>query len=156
VRELDLELNRTKELTMTSLTFASETDHSPMRTGAYRPGACNIGPAEIARRRMAGHIGLVVALAVLVGLIAVDLPAFTRLLVVLPAATSASGYLQAWLKFCAGFGSRGIFNFGDLGEITPVADADARERDRRRSRQIGMWALEIGIGAGIVAVILPV
>ena len=54
----------------------------------------------------------------LAGLVAIGAPPLTRLLVALPAAASASGYLQAWFKFCAGFGSRGIFNFGDLGTTT--------------------------------------
>ena len=30
-------------------------------TDGYRPGACNIGPAEIARRRRAGIVGLAAA-----------------------------------------------------------------------------------------------
>ena len=78
-----------------------------------------------------------------------------RLLVILPATISASGYLQAWLKFCAGLGSRGLFNFGPLGTATAVTDQEALERDRRRSRQIGLMSFGIGIVAGVVAVILP-
>jgi len=76
--------------------------------------------------------------------------------VILPAAASASGYLQAWLKFCAGFGSRGIFNFGTVGETATVADAEARARDRRRSREIGLGALAVGVFVGALAALLPV
>ena len=137
---------------MTLSTFASAGNVS----GEYQPGVCNIGPAEIARRRMAGHVGLIATLGVLAILILIGAPPVTRLLVILPAAVSASGYLQAWLKFCAGFGSRGIFNFGTVGETTPVADAEARTMDRRRSRQIGLSALAIGVVVGTVAVFLPV
>src|SRR4051812_39294356 len=32
--------------------------------GAYEPGVCNIGPAEIERRRRSGHVGLLVGLVV--------------------------------------------------------------------------------------------
>ena len=39
-------------------------------------------------------------------------------------------YLQAWLRFCAGFGARGVFNFADLGRTDPVVDPEARARDR--------------------------
>ncbi len=122
----------------------------------YRPGACNIGPAEIARRRRAGHVGVLTSAALLTVLVAAGSPSWLRLLVVLPAAVAASGYLQAWLRFCAGFGSRGVFNFGELGRVDRVEDADARARDRERARQIALASLAVGIAAGIVAVLLPV
>ena len=47
---------------MTTSTFAS-TSRAPDATASYRPGVCNIGPAEITRRRMAGHVGLILARA---------------------------------------------------------------------------------------------
>ena len=122
----------------------------------YRPGVCNIGPAEIARRRMAGHVGLIATLLLLACLIVISAPPVTRLLAVLPAAASASGYLQAWLKFCAGFGSRGIFNFGTVGESANVADAAAKAMDRRKSRQISLWAFAVGAIVGVVAALLPI
>ena len=140
---------------MSVSTFAASAAPTPT-SAAYQPGVCNIGPEEIARRRRAGHVGLLVTLAVLAVLVAVHAPPLARLIAILPAAGSASGYLQAWLKFCAGFGSRGIFNFGQLGETTAVENADARARDRRRSRQIGLASLGIGVAVGIVAVLLPV
>ena len=79
-----------------------------------------------------------------------------RLIVALPAAGAASGYLQAWLRFCAGFGSRGVFNFGPVGPIEPVVDSEARRRDRVRAMQIGLASLAVGAAAGIVAALLPV
>ena len=100
----------------------------------YRPGACNIGPAEIARRRRAGHVGLLATVVSLGVLVAIDAPPAARLIVGLPAAVAASGYLQARLRFCAGFGSRGVFNFGPLGQTQEVADDDARALDRSRAR----------------------
>ena len=123
--------------------------------GGYQPGVCNIGPAEIARRRQAGHVGLGVAIVALVGLVAIDAPPVTRLLVALPVAASASGYLQAYFKFCAGFGSRGIYNFGELGTTIQVEDADARKRDKARSNQISLASAVIGATVGLVAVALP-
>jgi len=121
----------------------------------YRPGVCNIGPEEIARRRQAGHIGLVGTIVLFAILVAVDAPPLARLLIVIPAAAAASGYLQAWLKFCAGFGSRGVFNFGPLGQVEAVADEIARRRDRARALQIGLASLAIGLAAGVVAVLAP-
>jgi hypothetical protein len=121
----------------------------------YQPGICNIGPAEIARRRRAGHVGLGAAIVLLVGLVVIGTPPPVRLLVALPAAAAASGYLQARFRFCAGFGSRGIYNFGELGQTVQVEDAGARRRDRARATQIGLASVAIGVAVGVVAVGLP-
>jgi hypothetical protein len=121
----------------------------------YQPGICNIGSAEIARRRMAGHVGLIATVILLAVLVAIGAPLPARLLVALPAAGAASGYLQAWLKFCAGFGSRGIFNFGAVGQTEQVPDAEARSSDRARARQIGLASLAIGVAVGVAAILLP-
>jgi hypothetical protein len=121
----------------------------------YRPGACNIGPAEIARRRRTGHVGLVATVLLLVALVALGLPSVTRLLLCLSAAVSAAGYLQAWLKFCAAYGSLGVFNFGVAGRTQQVVDAEARRRDRRRALQISLASLLIGITVGLAAFLLP-
>jgi len=125
-------------------------------TTEYRPGVCNIGPEEIARRRLAGHIGLLATIGLLAVLVAFNAPPLLRLIVALPAAAAASGYLQAWLRFCAGFGSRGVFNFGRLGQIEEVADGDARRRDRAKANQIGLASLLIGVAVGVVAAVVPV
>jgi hypothetical protein len=126
-----------------------------MTIAAYQPGTCNIGPAEIARRRRAGHIALFATIVLYAGLLAINAPPLARFIVALPAAGAASGYLQAWLRFCAGFGSRGIFNFGELGQTVQVTDADALDRDRRKARQIGIASLAIGLAVGLVAALLP-
>lgn len=130
---------------------------APIRTdaGPYQPGICNIGPAEIARRRRAGHVGALAAIVLLAVLVAFDAPPLVRLLVALPAAAAASGYLQARLHFCAGFGSKGVFNFGDPGKTDTVTDPEARARDRAMARRIGGASAVIGALAGIVAVLLP-
>ena len=127
----------------------------PMLGAEYRPGQCNIGPAEIARRRRAGHVGLVATVIVVVVPVAVGAPPWVRFAAALPAAGAASGYLQARLRFCAGFGSRGVFNFGPLGGVQPVGDPDARRRDRTRSLQIGLASLIVGLAVGAAAVALP-
>lgn len=126
-----------------------------MTIAAYQPGSCNIGPAEIARRRRAGHIALFATVVLFAVLLAIDAPPLARFIVALPVAGAASGYLQAWVRFCAGFGSRGIFNFGQLGQTVQVTDADALGRDRRKARQIGLASLAIGLAVGLVAALLP-
>ena len=133
---------------------ASGSSGTPFAGVEYMPGVCNIGPAEIARRRQAGHVGLLVTVAALAVLVAIDAPPLARLILVLPAAAAASGYLQAWLKFCAGFGSRGIFNFGPVGDTQQVVDEEARARDRARAKRIGLASLAIGVAVGALAAVI--
>ncbi|HUG47181.1 MAG TPA: hypothetical protein VMP67_02090 [Candidatus Limnocylindria bacterium] len=123
---------------------------------SYRAGVCNIGRDEIARRRRAGHVGLALTLGGCVVLLGIGAPPLSRIVLALPAAVAASGYLQARLKFCAGFGSRGIFNFDTVGQSEQVVDEEARRRDRAKATQIGLASLAIGVAVGVVAVALPV
>jgi hypothetical protein len=136
--------------------MSSTADLGPLHVVDYSPGVCNIGPAEIARRRMAGHLGLLASVVVLAALVAVGAPHWTRLVLVLTAGVSASGYLQAWFHFCAGFGSRGVYNFGPVGTVQEVVDPAARARDRARSMQIGVGSIAIGAAVAIVAALLPI
>ena len=143
------------------LAAATPTPHSmpaPLGVtpdGGYRPGECNIGPAEIARRRRVGHVGAIVTVILFLILVALHVPPLARLIVGLPAAGAASGYLQAMFKFCAGFASAGVFNFGEVGRTERVADAGARRLDRRRANQILLGCLAVGIVVAIVAVVVP-
>ena len=140
---------------MTISTFAASGTPTALAPADYEPGVCNIGPAEIARRRRAGHIGLAASLALFAVLVAIDAPNWTRLLIAIPAVMAASGYIQARLKFCAGFGSRGVFNFGEVGPMERVAGDADRARDRARARQIGAASIAIGLAAGVIAAVLP-
>jgi hypothetical protein len=140
--------------TMTLSAFAAARIPRVPQTGPeYRPGICNIGPAEISRRRRAGHVGLVLTAVVFAALVAIGAPPVARLVLALPAAASAAGYLQAWLRFCAAFGSRGTFNFGPLGGADQVTSDAARARDRMRAYQIGLASLGIGAVVAVVAVL---
>jgi hypothetical protein len=122
-------------------------------TQDYVAGACNIGPAEIALRRRAGHVGLATTAVLGAALIRSDLPRPWRLTLALPAAGAAAGYLQARARFCADFGYRGVYNF-DRPSRRPqaqVPDQQAREQDRRRALQIGAASAAIGLGVAVVA-----
>lgn len=135
--------------------------HSPRisvqhEDGQYQPGVCNIGPAEIAKRRRSGHVGLIVTIALFAVLVALGVPHWMRFVVALPAAVAASGYLQAYLKFCVGFATLHVFNFGDLGPSTKIVDPGARARDRTRAIQMLVITSTIGMAVGLVAVLLPV
>jgi hypothetical protein len=99
---------------------------------------------------------LAVSLALFAVLLAVAAPHWARLLLILTAGGAASGYFQAWLHFCAAFGSTGVYNFGELGASEQVLDQEARRRDRMRSLQIGLASLAIGLAVGIGAFLLPI
>jgi hypothetical protein len=124
-------------------------------TDAYVPGTCNIGAAEIAVRRRAGHAGLAVTAALAAVLVRAPLRRAWRLTLALPAAGAAAGYLQAQRRFCADFGFRGVYNFGDRGQERPVADEQARARDRRRALQIAATSAAIGLGVALAATAVP-
>ena len=125
-------------------------------TTDYIPGQCNIGAAEIAGRRRAGHVGLVATIGLLAVLVAIGAPPLARLVIALPAAIAASGYLQARLRFCAAYGSRGVYNFDALGQTERVADDEARRRDRVRATQISVASGLVGLAVAIAAVLLPI
>jgi hypothetical protein len=123
----------------------------------YQAGTCNIGPAEIARRRWTGHVGLAITVLVLAAFVWFDAPTWVRLGVFLPAAVGAAGYLQAHFRFCADYGWRGVFNVGERAghhRTTAVADAAARRADRRKALLIAAGSGVIGLGVTLLALAL--
>jgi hypothetical protein len=121
----------------------------------YRPGACNIGPAEVARRRRAVLVGVVASLALYLGLLAIGAPDAIRFVVAVPAASAAISWLQVRERFCVAFGLTGVFNFGPLGELESVADAEARRADRRKVASMVARGAAIGVVVGLLAVFVP-
>jgi hypothetical protein len=122
----------------------------------YQPGVCNIGPAEIRRRRLSGYVGAGVAVVFLAFAFVFEWPAPWRLLVALPAFLSAQGFLQAAFHFCVGFGTRGLYNFGELGTEENVLDAEFRRKDQRKALQISALAFAIAVAVALVAFFIPI
>ena len=118
----------------------------------YVPGTCNIGPEEIALRRRAGHVGLAVTAGLAAALLRPGVHPAWRLVLALPAAGAASGYLQARQRFCANYGFRGLYNFDTRGHEQAVASSEAQAEDRRRALQISAASAAIGAGVALVAV----
>jgi hypothetical protein len=121
----------------------------------YRPGACNIGSAEIARRRRFGLIGLTASALLALALLAAGAPPITRFPVALPVAGSAIGLIQARLRFCAAFGIAGLRNFGPLGGEERVTEAAARRADRLMALRIVAAGSLVGLAAGLVLALIP-
>jgi hypothetical protein len=56
------------------------------------------------------------------------------------------------MHFCAGFGMRGVFNFGpSIGKTDTVSQAEFRAKDRRKAQQIFFYATLIGIALVLIA-----
>ena len=66
-------IRRGTVMTQSALAAASGSGTTATDAG-YRPGVCNIGPAEIARRRRAGHVGSLATIGLFAVLVAVDAP----------------------------------------------------------------------------------
>lgn len=122
----------------------------------YVPGACNIGPAEIARRRRSGWLGLGAAAVLTVVLVAVTAPPVLRLSLFVPFLVAAIGFLQARARFCVGFAGAGISNFGDLGATVRVDDPAARASDRQRARILILQAGAVAVLGAVAAAVLPI
>jgi hypothetical protein len=121
----------------------------------YMPGVCNIGPAEMKRRRQGGWLGLCATIVLWAAFWIIRVPAPWRLSLFFPAAMGATGFLQAALHFCAGFGARGVFNFGsEVGKTETVEQAEFRRKDRRMALQIGLYSGLIGIAVAIAGFLL--
>jgi hypothetical protein len=117
----------------------------------YQAGVCNIGGREVKLRLRFGQVALAVTVATTVLLFWMKVAPLWRLVLFLPAMSSASGYLQARSGFCSGFGAKGLSNFGAKGENVAVADEESRKKDRIRSRQINLQAALFGAAYAILA-----
>jgi hypothetical protein len=123
---------------------------------AYIPGVCNIGQAEIKRRKLIGWIAGAATIALAAILLLTKLAPYWRLLLFFPASIAAVGFLQAAWHFCAKFGLDGALNFGpNVGHTDTVDQAEYRRQDRRTALKI--IALSALAGALITAAtyILP-
>jgi hypothetical protein len=128
----------------------------PLELESYQPGVCNIGAAEVSRRRKIGHLGVALTVIILMVALTAGWPAWTRLVTGLTVGLAASGYLQAYYHFCAGFGSRGVYNFASPGQTNNVNDRAAHLADLAKARRIELMALGAGLLFGLVAFALPV
>lgn len=120
----------------------------------YIPGVCNIGPAEIKKRKQAGWMGLIATIALWAIFIWFNIPSIWRLTLFLPAMMSATGFLQAYMHFCAYFGFASLFNFGDVGKTDSVSQTEFRAKDRRKAWQIISYSIFVGLVVAIIAVLI--
>lgn len=122
----------------------------------YIPGVCNIGPAERRRRRMGGVAGTIATIIILVGLLFIGGPIWWRLILIIPAAGAATGFLQDAMHFCAGFGMKGVFNVINSAGVTNDVDLEEfRLKDKRKAQQIVLYSVLIGFAFAGLSLLLP-
>jgi hypothetical protein len=122
----------------------------------YVPGTCNIGTAEIRRRKVIGAIGIAGTVILWAMLAALEVATAWRLVVWLPATVAAIGFLQARKQFCAKYGLAGEFSLGaNVGETQAVTTAADRHKDRQAALAILAQSMAIGIAVAAVALFIP-
>jgi hypothetical protein len=123
-----------------------------MPQAEYIAGVCNIGPAEIARRRSFGWATLAISVVLLAALFWAGADPWWRLFVFFPATMSASGFLQAYFRFCTGFAHKGVFNFESIGTLHQVSDEAFKTKDKTKGNQIVLYAVLIGAAISLASV----
>jgi hypothetical protein len=135
--------------------MAEGREDTPAMKTEYIPGVCNIGPAEIGRRRQIGWVGSGATILLWAVFLIFQVPAPWRLTLFLPAAIGAAGFLQAAFHFCAGFGMHGVFNFSSqVGKTESVEQEELRVKDRRKARLITLYSLLIAAAVAIAGFFL--
>ena len=124
--------------------------------GEYRPGACNIGPREIAKRRVYGVLGVASAVVLWVVLVALDVPQLARAIVVFPLWGGILSLEQARRRFCAGFAYVGIRSVSGSDATESVADAADLAVDRAAARRLVVSCGAVALAITAVLVVLPV
>lgn len=118
----------------------------------YVAGVCNISKEEEARRLASGWLGLAVTAVVELTFVLLAVPAVWRLTLFLPAALAASGFLQAAMHFCAGYGMKGVFNVAaPVGTTQNVEQAEFAAKDRAKAQQIMGLTVLIGLAVAVAA-----
>ena len=124
--------------------------------GEYRPGACNIGPREIAKRRAYGIAGIVSSVVLGIVLVAIDAPQIARAIVLIPLWGAIISLEQARRKFCAGFAYAGIRSVNGSNATESVADPTDLAIDRGAARRLVAYCGVIALAITVLVVLLPV
>ena len=134
--------------------MAKNPNSSAGTEGEYISGACNIGPAEIRRRRIVMWLGVALSFVTFASFGQNHVARWDRLCIALPAFVFAIGFVQSRKKFCLAFGFMGAFNFGKVGAIKKVATAEERSADRKTAVNLLLQALGITTLIVLITVLL--
>ena len=125
-----------------------------MSQSQYQPGVCNIGGAEVQRRKQVALFGSALFLAYAIFAFYTDMNPRSAALAFLPALIAAVGYVQSRKKFCFAFGLMGTFNFGNLGKLSKVATPEAIAADRAMALKIIGQSVGLALAATALLLLL--
>ncbi|MFM1758311.1 MAG: hypothetical protein RL193_888 [Actinomycetota bacterium] len=97
----------------------------------YVAASCNIGPAEIKRRKQGALLGAILFAITTLLFVLTDAPTSTRLLVFIPALLFSVGIIQTRRKFCVAYGFLGVFSFEKLGATRKITINQDLKADRK-------------------------
>jgi hypothetical protein len=132
-----------------------QIDYLEPAPGDYRPGVCNIGPREIAKRRAFGVAGIVATVVLGVVLVVVDASQVARAIVLIPLWGALVSFEQARRKFCAGFAYAGIRSVNGSNATESVADAADLAADRAAARRLVAECGLVSLAITTIFVLLP-
>ncbi len=124
--------------------------------GEYRPGVCNIGPREIAKRRAFGVAGVISSVVLGLALVAIDAPPIARAIVIIPLWGAIISLEQARRKFCAGFAYAGIRSVSGSDATESVQDKADLAADRAAARRLVAYCGVIAAAIVAAFILLPV
>jgi hypothetical protein len=114
---------------------------------AYRPGACNIGPAARRERGLVALVSFTGAVGYAAFILVSDFPTVLLLGLFVPLSLAIEWGLQARQSFCVTLAFQGRYDFRDTatdGGTGMVEPSTAREQDRKYALHLTL----IGIAAG--------
>lgn len=129
--------------------------HNEDLSSEYISGVCNIGPAEIRKRRTVAIVGFFLTLLGVASIHQSHTSHLARISIFLPAIVFSVGFVQSRKKFCLAFGLMGTFNFGKSRDLARVASPDDRAHDRKRALSILGESAVIAAGITILVMVLP-
>lgn len=118
----------------------------------YQAGVCNIGGAEVAKRKQLSYIGGAIFLLFILIATVQDFSKKETAVAFGPAVLFSVGFIQSRRKFCLAYGLMGTFNFQKIGALTRVEDRDSLKADR--STAISILAQSLGLALLLTAAAL--
>ncbi|MCC6447509.1 MAG: hypothetical protein IT215_02335 [Chitinophagaceae bacterium] len=117
-----------------------------MATTKYIAGKCNIGSAEIKRKRNETLVSLALTILTIIILFNSETERIWRLVAFIPS-TFFGIYIQQWLlKFNIWLGVKGVCNFGERGQREVISSDEDKKKDFVKAWQLYYSAFFLGMG----------
>ena len=113
---------------------------------------CNIGGAEVARRKKVAQVGAFLFIIYSVAVFVKGLSLGATAGAFLPAMLFAVGFVQSRKKFCFAYGLMGSFNFKELGSLSQVTDKQALAADRKTALLIILQSAGVALALTLILI----